>query len=137
MSNSDAFVMRDASVTVDDVEYNDQVWVATLTPDVPITTQRTLVPDGSIVDVDSAVWTLALTFAQINTAAGLAKVLRTAEPGTEMDVVLVPDDTGVGSPQATCTIKTLPGPFGGTSGQLASNEMVLPVVGQPVFGVTS
>lgn len=134
---ANTFVMRDALVTLDEVEYANQVWVARLVPDVSIVSQRTLVPDGAIVDVDSAVWTLELTFAQINKTGGLAKVLRDATPGTEMDMVLVPHDTGVGSPQAEFTIKTLPGPFGGTQGALAENEMSLPVVGSPVFGVTA
>lgn len=131
------FVMRDALVTVEAVEYANQCWVARLVPEVPIQSQRTLVPDGVITDVDSAVWTFEITFAQINKTGGLAKVLRDAEPGTEMDVVLTPHDTGVGSPSATFTVKSLPGPFGGTQGALANNELVLPVVGSPVFGATS
>lgn len=132
------FVMRDASVVVDEVEYANQVWRARLVPDVPIQQQRTLVPDGVIVDVDSAVWTLELTFAQINHAGGLAKLLRDAAPGTEMDMVLQPSGAAAqvnGSPFATFTVKTLPTPFGGTQGELANNELVLPVVGQPLFDV--
>lgn len=137
---ANTFVYRDASLTVDETEYANQVWRARLVPDVPMQSQRTLVPDGVIVDVDSAVWTLELTFAQINKTGGLAKLLRDADPGTEMDVVLQPNgaaDATVGEPTATFTIKTMPVAFGGEQGQLAQNEMVLPVVGQPVFGVTA
>lgn len=134
---ANTFVMRDALVTLDDVEYANQCWVARLVPTVNTISQPTLVPDGTIVDVDNAVWTCELTFAQINKTGGLAKVLRDAAPGTEMEIVLVPHDTGAGSPRATATIKTLPGPFGGTQGELANNEMVLPVVGSPVFDVTT
>lgn len=137
MSNADAFVMRNASVTVATVEYHDQCWVARLVPDVPITTQRTLVPDGVIQDVDSPTWTFEITFAQQNKAGGLAKALRDATPGSTLACVLVPDNAGTGSPQATFNVLALPGPFGGTSGQLADNELVLPVVGQPTFGTSS
>ena len=133
---ANTFTMRDALVTVDLVEYANQAWKARLVPEVPIQSQRTLVPDGAIVDVDSAMWTFELTLAQINKTGGLAKVLRDAEPGTEMAVVLVPHDTGTGSPKATFTIKSMPGTFGGDQGALASNEMVFPVVGSPVFSTT-
>lgn len=132
------FVSRDYSLMVDDVEYNNQAWVARLVPETPIVSQRTLAPDGAIVDVDSSLWTFEVTFAQINHTGGLAKVLRDAPPGTEFDCVLVPHapDT-VGSPQATFTVLSLPGVFGGTQGQLASNELVLPVKGSPAFGTVS
>ncbi len=131
------FVMRDALVTVDEVEYANQAWRARLVPTVPTVEQRTLVPDGTIVDVDNPLWTFELTIAQINKTGGLAKVLRDAAPGTELEIDLVPHDTGAGSPTATFTVKSMPTPFGGTQGELANNEIVLPVVGSPVFGVTS
>lgn len=134
---ADTFVMRDSSIEVDEVEYANQFWRSRLVPDVPIVSQRTLVPDGTIVDVDNPVWTWEVTFAQINKTGGLSKVLRDAAPGTEFDVVYVPNDAGVGSPTATFTVKAMPTPFGGEAGTLANNEMVLPVVGSPVFGLTS
>lgn len=137
---ANTFVLRDALVTVDAVEYANQAWKARLVPEVPIVSQRTLVPDGTITDVDSAIWTFELTIAQINHTGGLAKVLRDAAPGTEMDIVLQPTGGAaevVGSPTATFTVKSMPVAFGGDQGALASNEIVLPVVGSPVFGVTT
>lgn len=131
-----AFVYRDADLTMNAVDYSNQHWRARLVPDTPIVTQRTAVPDGTIVDIDNPVWTLELTAAQINVTGGLAKALRDATPGTEWECTLQP--TGgqgavVGSPFAEFTVKTLPVPFGGTVGQLADVEIVLPVVGQPIF----
>jgi hypothetical protein len=137
---SNTFTMRDSSITVDGVEYANQLWRSRLVPEVNTQSQRTLVPDGVIVDVDSAVWTWEVTFAQINKTGGLAKVLRDADPGTEFDVVFQPHgfDAGtVGEPTATFTIKSMPTAFGGDQGALAQNEAVFPVVGAPVFGVTS
>ena len=134
---ANTFVMRDGNLMIEDVDYTNQVWKSRLVPDVPMIQQRTLVPDGTIVDVDSAVWTFELTLAQINKTGGLAKVLRDADPGTEMDVVFIPHDTGAGSPKATFTIVSMPGPFGGDQGALADNELVFPVKGSPVFAVSS
>jgi hypothetical protein len=131
--------MRDALVTVETVEYANQCWRARLVPETPIISQRTLVPDGTIVDIDNPVWTFELTFAQINVTGGLAKALRDAVPGTEMDVILQPTGGAaetVGSPMATFVVKAMPPAFGGTQGSLADNELVLPVVGSPVFGVS-
>jgi hypothetical protein len=137
---ANTFVMRDSSIEVDEIEYANQFWRSRLVPEVNTVSQRTLVPDGTITDVDNAVWTWEVTFAQINKTGGLAKVLRDADPGTEFEVVYQPNGaTGglAGEPTATFTVKTMPTAFGGTAGALADNEMVLPVVGAPVFGVTA
>jgi hypothetical protein len=137
---ANTFVMRDSSITVEGVEYANQLWRSRLVPEVNIVSQRTLVPDGTITDVDSPIWTWEITFAQINKTGGLAKVLRDAPPGTELEVIYQPhgaDAGATGEPTATFTVKSMPAAFGGTQGALADNEMVLPVVGSPVFGVTA
>jgi hypothetical protein len=131
-----AFVLRNALVTVDDVEYANQATKARLVPDVPIQTVRTLVPDGVVQDVDSAVWTFELTVLQINAATGLAKVLRDMAPGTEVEIVLQPR-VGFSQPTATFTVMAVPAPFGGDQGAFMMAEMVLPVVGAPVFGTSA
>lgn len=130
------YVLRDASVTIDSVEYNNQCTRARLVPDVPIQTKRTLVPDGAVSDVDSAAWTFEVAALQKNDAGGLAKALRDATPGAELDVVLVPQD-GLSKPQATFTILALPVTFGGEQGSWADFEAVFPVIGSPVFGTTA
>jgi hypothetical protein len=96
---------------------------------------RTLVPDGVVQDVDSAVWTLELSGLQINSTGGLAKALRDAAPGSELDIVLQPK-TGFSQPMATFTVMAVPAPFGGDQGAFLQMEMVLPVVGAPVFGTS-
>ena len=87
---TDAVVLRDSIITIEDVDYTNQIYKSRLVPDVPITTQRTLVPDGAIVDVDSASWTWEVTLVQGNKTGGLAKLLRDAVPGTSMDGVFQP-----------------------------------------------
>lgn len=134
---ANTYSYRDTILTIDDVDYANQHWRARLVPDTPILTQRTAVPDGVITDVDNPVWTFEITAAQINKTGGLAKVLRDAAPGTEMDVVLQPTGgaaAAVGEPIATFTIKSLPVPFGDQVGKISDFEAVFPVVGQPVFG---
>lgn len=130
------YVLRDASVTVDETEYNNQCTRARLVPDTPVQIKRTLVPDGIVQDVDSPAWVFEVAALQKNDAGGLAKALRDATPGTELDVVLVPKD-GLSQPQASFTILAMPVVFGGEQGSFADFEASFPVVGQPVFGTTA
>lgn len=130
------YVMRDSSIQIDSVQYENQMTRGRLVPDVPIQTKRTLVPDGIVQDVDSPAWTFEVAALQKNDAGGLAKALRDATPGSELDVVFVPKD-GLSQPQATFTILALPVVFGGDQGAWADFEAVFPVVGQPVFGTTA
>ncbi|HET8716665.1 MAG TPA: hypothetical protein VFM50_02855 [Nocardioidaceae bacterium] len=130
------YVLRDAMVSVETVEYQNQCTRARLVPDTPIQQKRTLAPDGAVSDVDSPAWTFEVAALQKNDSGGLAKALRDATPGDELDVVLVPKD-GSSMPNATFTILALPVVFGGDQGQWADFEAVFPVVGQPVFGTTS
>jgi hypothetical protein len=126
---------KNALVTINSVEYANQATRARLVPDTPIQTMRTLVPDGVIQDVDSTTWTFELAGAQIWTTGGLADALNDAA-GTEVDVVLQLK-AGVGQPTATFSIIALPVPFGGDQGQILPFEASFPVVGAPVFGVSS
>jgi hypothetical protein len=125
-----AFVMRNATITVDATAYANQCTKARLVPDTPIQTLRTLVPDGAIQDVDSAVWSFELSMVQDWTdAQGLARALHDAA-GTEVDIVLAPKTGGV---SAAFTCIAMSPPFGGDQGAFTVAEMTLPVVGQPVF----
>ena len=131
-----AFVVRNATVTVESVAYANQCTKARLVPDTPIQTVRTLVPDGAVQDVDSSVWTFEISGLQINIAGGLAKALRDATAGDQLDIVLAPQ-AGTGNAQATFVALALPVPFGDEQGKFATTEIVLPVVGQPVFGTVA
>lgn len=126
------YVLRDATVTIDEVEYGNQATVARLVPDTPIQTLRTLVPDGVIQDVDTPVWTFEVTFVQKNNTGGLATALRALAIGEQVEVVLAPKNLA-GEDEATFTIVSLRPPFGGQQGQYPTAEMVFPVIGQPVF----
>ncbi|WP_420123206.1 hypothetical protein [Nakamurella sp.] len=130
-----AHVYKNAVVTIDSVEYANQLNKARLVPEQPIQTMRTLVPDGVVQDVDSPVWTFELSGLQINVAGGLAKALRDANGG-EIDIVLQPK-AGVGQANATFTVIALMPEFGGEQGNWLTQELSLPVVGQPVFGLSS
>jgi hypothetical protein len=131
-----AYVLRDATVTIDSDEYANQCTKARLVPDTPVQTLRTLVPDGIVVDVDSTAWTFELSGVQDWTnSTGLADALNDAK-GTQVVVVLVPR-AGVGKPQATFTIVAMPVDFGGEQGNFNTFEGSFPVVGQPVFGTVS
>jgi hypothetical protein len=126
-----AFVAKNATVTIDAVQYANQVRIARLVPDQPVQTYRTLVPDGAVQDVDSAVWTFELTGLQINKEGGLARALRALTPGETVAVILAPQ-AGEGD-SAAFTIMGVQPPFGGEQGAFATMELVFPVVGSPVF----
>jgi len=126
------YVVKDATFTLETVEYNNQITVARLVPDTPIQQLRTLIPDGVISDVDSPIWTLELTLVQKNNTGGLARALRTLGSGIEADCVLAPKNLD-GEDQAAFTIISMLPPFGGEQGSFPTAEMVFPVKGQPVF----
>lgn len=126
------YVVKDSSLTVATVEYANQVTSARLVPNTPIQQVRTLVPDGTISDVDSPIWTFEVTILQKNNTGGLVKALRAAAPGAELVCVLSPKDLD-GEDSATFTIIAVPPPFGGEQGAFPTAEMVFPVKGSPVF----
>lgn len=130
-----AHVYKNALVEIDEEQYANQLTTARLVPDQPVQTMRTLDPTGTVQDADSATWTFEISGLQINIAGGLAKALRDANGG-ELEVVLQPK---VGSAQATATftVVALMPEFGGEQGNWLTQELSLPVVGQPVFGTSA
>jgi hypothetical protein len=134
-----AYVYRDASVTIDGTEYAAQITKALLVPETPVQTTRTLVPDGTIVDVDSAVWTFELSAVQsiaVTGTGGLSDKLNNSEPGELLDVVLTPK-VGTGLKKATFTVLAMPVAFGGEQGNLLTFDVVLPVSGGVTFGTAA
>jgi len=129
-----AIVFRDALVTFDGVDYANQLTKARLVPDRPIQTVRTLVPDGAVQDVDSAVWTVELSGLQVNTPDGLAQALFDAA-GTQVEMVLQPK-TGTGQSKRTFTVIAIEPEYGGEQGSFLPIDLTLPVVGAPVDGTS-
>lgn len=112
------------------VDYTNQLDTASFTPDQSTQTKRTLVPDGTLQDVDSSVWTLTLAGIQDYVAArGLTRFLFDNE-GKKADVTVEPINGGVGM-TAQVTLKSVP--FGGESGSWAEFSVELPVDGKPAI----
>lgn len=130
-----AMVYRDALITVDGIDYANQLRKAILVPDQPIQSYKTLVPDGAVQDTDSEMWTFEIEGLQINIAGGLAFYLRGLATGTQIACVLQPK-TGVGLPKATFTAVALKPPFGGEQGAFLTKALVMPVIGVPAFGTS-
>lgn len=128
-----AYVMKNALVTINSVEYANQVRIARLVPDQPVQTYRTLVPDGTQTDTDSPAWKFQLTGLQINRTGGLAKALRALTLGQIVPVILAPNNTA-GDDQASFDIRVIAMPFGGEQGSFAELDgLEFPVIGQPTF----
>jgi hypothetical protein len=126
-----AHVIRNAVITIDAVTYNNQVTKIRLVPDTPVQTLRTLVPDGVVQDVDTAVWTLELSGIQDMGAGGLAAALNAAA-GLSVTVIVQPK-AGAGQDVATFSMIAMPVEFGGEQGNFRTFEGEFPVNGQPVF----
>jgi hypothetical protein len=125
------YVLKDGLVTVEGTAYSNQCKTIMLTPSQDTQTYRTIVPDGTKQDVDTAVWSLTLAGLQDYEAArGLARLL-TDNAGEKLDIVVTPDqDQGV---SATVTVTAKAVPFGGDTGSWAEFSVELPVDGAPVF----
>lgn len=126
---------RDAVVTIDSVEYANQVNKARLVPDTPTVTYKTLVPDGVVQDTDTTTWQFELSGLQIRGVTGLAAALNAAA-GDEIEVILQPK-SGTGQPTATFTMVAMPVEFGGEQGNYLTFDATFPVVGQPTFGTSA
>jgi hypothetical protein len=126
------YVLRNAIVEVDGVEYANQVISSRLVPDTAIQTVKTLVPDGVIQDVDTPTWTWEVTAVQKNNTGGLVRALRGLAIG-EIVVVEMAPTNATGEDKATFSIVSLQPPFGGQQGEFAQVELTFPVVGQPEF----
>lgn len=125
-----AYVLRDATFTVEGTDYANQCTSVVLTPEQETQTLKTMVPDGIVQDVDTAVWSLSINGIQDYVAAqGLAALL-TSLAGTQVDIVFAPK---AGGRTATVTAVAKYVPFGGEQGAFTTMDVELPVIGQPVF----
>lgn len=131
-----AYVLRDATLTIEATDYANQATSVVLTPEQATQTIKTMVPDGIVQDVDSAVWTCSINGIQDYTAAqGLARML-TDMAGDPLDIVFTPRN-GTGNTKATVTVVAKAVPFGGEQGSFTTFSVDLPVVGAPVFSAVA
>lgn len=122
-----------AVVKIEDVEYNAWTTTALLTGEAPVQTLRTLVPNGAIVDTDSAAYTFKLGGPQ---SSALYAALLAAE-GTVVDVVFQAEH-GSGKAVRTFSVAVPEGlPFGGQQGQFRVFEIDLPVSGAVARSVSA
>lgn len=125
-----AYVLKDALVKIEAIDYAAQCTSVVLTPEQPTQTIRTMVPDGIVNDTDTPVWTAAINGIQDYVdAQGLARFL-TDMQGTKVDIEFEPKKGGV---KATITATAKAIPFGGEQGAFTTFSTELPCDGQPVF----
>lgn len=128
-----AHVIKNALVTIDEVEFKDQVTKARLVPDTPTQTLRTV--GGSVIkDTDTTAWTLELSGVQDYGAGGLAAKLL-AESGNQVEAVIQPK-SGTGQDEFTVTFVAAPVDMGGEAGQFRTFEATFEVVDQPAVAQT-
>lgn len=125
--------MKNSSVVIDTVSYENQLTKARLVPDAPIQTLRTLVPDGILQDADSATWTLEIAGVQDRGTGGLAKAIDDAVTAGGSLTMTIQPKIGSGQDVATVTIIPVPVEFGGEQGNFRTFEASFAVVGQPTF----
>jgi hypothetical protein len=135
-TSDQAYVLRDALVTIEDTEYENLFVKTRLVPKTDVQTLTTLVPDGVVQDVGTTIWEWQVTIAADWTAStGLAAVFNDNN-GDQLDVVMAPKNSS-GKPQASFTIVSMPVDFGGDQGAFNTVDAVFPVVGQPTFSTVS
>ena len=128
-----AFVLRNSVFTLGGTSFANQVWDVTIEPDTPVQQQRTLVPDGTISDVDSATWTMKVTGLQDPQAGGLAAYLFT-NAGTQVAFTYAQVNT-VGKVKYSGTVIAVYPTVGGEQGEFAQFEIEMPIIGTPTLGV--
>lgn len=127
-----AYVLKNPIITIGGTSYANQLRKVRLVPDQPITTYRTLVPDGSVSDVDTATWTFEMAgIADWKTAQGLADYLND-NAGVLVAGVLQPKP-GSGEKSAAFNFYAHAVPFGGEQGQWVEFDETFGVSGAPVF----
>ena len=127
-----AFVNRNALFTLGGTNFANQVWKVRIVPDTPNQQQRTLVPDGTISDVDSATWVMELEGLQDFEAGGLAAYLRT-NAGVQVAFAFAPVNSS-GKQKYTGTVVAIAPPMGGEQGEFAQFEIEMPIIGNPTSG---
>lgn len=127
-----AFVLRNSLFTLGGTSFANQVWTVLIEPDTPFQQQRTLVPDGTISDVDSATWVMQITGLQDFETNGLANYLR-ANAGSQVAFVFAPVNTA-GKVKYSGTVIAVNPPMGGDQGEFTQMELELPILGQPTTG---
>ncbi|MEV4350970.1 hypothetical protein AB0J83_41465 [Actinoplanes sp. NPDC049596] len=125
-----AIFSKNASISWDGQEFLGNTTMALLTPDTPITQERTLDPGYVLSDVDDPTWTFQIRAVQAQD--GLTDWLFEHQ-GEEVEIVYTPK-RGAGNNTYTFTIVVTAVPIGGERGSFATVEATFPVIGQPVKG---
>ena len=122
---------RNILFTLGGTSFANQVWKVRIVPDTPFQQQRTLVPDGTISDVDSATYTMELEGLQDYETGGLAAYLLT-NAGTQVAFAFAPVNTA-GKKKFTGTVVVVAAPVGGEQGEFAQMELEMPIIGTPTL----
>ncbi len=125
-------VLKSSEVLINGTDYANQLTRARLVPETPSQSLRTLVPDGTITDTDSASWTFEIAGIQKHATGGLAALLNAAEAGEILEVEWEPRKGVVGQPHYVFEVVAKAVPIGGDQGAFGTFEVTLDVVGAPV-----
>lgn len=129
------YVIKDALFSLGpvggpEVNYTNQFDTVTLTPEQATQTKKTLVPDGTLQDVDTETWSLNLAGIQDYVdARGFTRYLFD-NSGVKAQFTVEPR-SGEEGMTGVCTLKAVP--FGGETGNWAEFSVELPVTGRPVL----
>ena len=127
-----AFVLKTPIITIGGTSYANQLTKTRLVAETPTVTIRTLVSDGSVTDVDTAVWTFELAgIADWKNGQGLADYLN--DNANALVTVIFQPKSGSGEKSATFQMYAHPVDFGGEQGQFAVFDATFGISGAPVF----
>lgn len=135
MAYARAMVFRSPTVTIESVEYANQLTKARLLPDTPTQTMRTF--GGVDKDRDTTSWTLELAGHQDRGTGGLGDALDDAAAAGGTLTVVIQAKAGAGQDKATVEIVPVPIEFGGETGDWKLFDQTFEVVDQPTFAQSS
>lgn len=124
-------IKKPASFKLNDVEYKDQVWSVTLTPETPVQTITTY--GGVDVDRGDTVWTMDLAGHSRRITGSLGVALDTLSAAGDPVECVIQYATAVGSEIVTFDIMPVPVAFGGEAGSWLQFEQSFSVQDAPVF----
>lgn len=131
-----AYVLKTPVITIGGTSYANQLTKTRLVAETPTVTLRTLVADGSVTDVDTAVWTFELGgISDWKNGQGLADYLND-NANTLVAVVFQPK-SGSGEAVASFSMYSHPVDMGGEQGQYAVFDATFGISGAPVFSVSA
>jgi homoserine kinase len=128
-------IKKGASVEIDEVEFNAQIWKVLLVPETPTQTKRTF--GGVDKDRDSTAWTVEISMYSSRGTGSLAAAIATAIAADDNMELVLQLKPGTGQEVVTFTFVPVPLGYGGEVGEWNETEATFEVIDEPIWTTSS